>query len=226
MIYIGKQNVDERNYSLMQKQVEIQKESIQALEQKYDETAKVRHDIKNYITVALTMTEQNKYAELQHFLEQLSNEKINSITTYINTKRSVMGAVLNSKLSKANKNNICMQCYILSEFESISDMDIGILLANLLDNAIEACEKNQKTSEITVKTWTEAGYYFLEICNTVESEVLVNNPQLESNKDDIELHGVGLRSVRDIVNKYDGMMSFNQKGNIFHVYVSLEKKSI
>ena len=117
-----------------------------------------------------------------------------------------------------------MQCYILSEFESISDMDIGILLANLLDNAIEACEKNIKTSEITVKTWTEAGYYFLEICNTVESDVLGDNPYLETNKIDSEFHGVGLRSVRDIVNKYDGMMSFKQKGNIFHVYVSLEKK--
>lgn len=223
MIYIGKKNVEEKNYSLMQKHIELQKESIHALEQKYDETAKIRHDIKNYISLALNMAEQKKYTELVQFLENLLDEKINSITSYIKTKRSVLGAILNSKLSKAKSNNIEMQCYILSEFENISDMDIGILLANLLDNAIEACERNRLHSEIIVKTWDEAGYYFLEIGNTVESNILNNNPQLQTNKDNAEIHGVGLRSVRDIVKKYEGMISFEQKGNIFNVYVSLGK---
>lgn len=225
MIYIGKKNTDEKTYSLMQKQLELQGESIQALEQKYDETAKIRHDIKNYLSLALGMAEQKNYDGLVQFLESLSNEKINSITSYINTKRSVLGAVLNSKLSKAKSLSIDMQCYILSELESISDMDLGILFANLLDNAIEACEKNKVQSEIIVKTWTEAGYYFLEICNTVESDILSHNPKLETDKADSGFHGVGLRSVKDIVKKYDGMMNFNQRGNTFYVYVSLEKNT-
>lgn len=225
MIYIGKKNADEKDYSLMQKQLELQSESIQALEQKYDETAKIRHDIKNYLSLALGMAEQKNYDGLVQFLESLSNEKINSITSYINTKRSVLGAVLNSKLSKAKSLSIDMQCYILSELESISDMDLGILFANLLDNAIEACEKNKVQSEIIVKTWTEAGYYFLEICNTVESDILSHNPKLETDKADSGFHGVGLRSVKDIVKKYDGMMNFNQRGNTFYVYVSLEKNT-
>ena len=223
MICIGKKNADEKNYSLMQKQLELQSESIQALKQKYDETAKIRHDIKNYLSLALGMAEQKKYNDLVQFLETLSDEKINSITSYINTKRSVLGAVLNSKLSKAKSSNIDMQCYILSELESVSDMDLGILFANLLDNAIEACEKNNGQSEIIVKTWTEAGYYFLEICNTVESDILSHNPKLETDKANSGFHGVGLRSVKDIVKKYDGMLNFDQRGNIFHVYVSLEK---
>lgn len=225
MIYIGKKNTDEKTYSLMQKQLELQGESIQALEQKYDETAKIRHDIKNYLSLALGMAEQKNYDDLVQFLESLSNEKINSITSYINTKRSVLGAVLNSKLSKAKSLSIDMQCYILSELESISNMDLGILFANLLDNAIEACEKNKVQSEIIVKTWTEAGYYFLEICNTVESDILSHNPKLETDKADSGFHGVGLRSVKDIVKKYDGMMNFNQRGNTFYVYVSLEKNT-
>lgn len=225
MIYIGKKNVAEKNYALMQKQFELQSESIYALEQKYDETAKIRHDIKNYLALALNMAEQKKYTELVQFLETLLEEKINSITSYINTKRSVLGAVLNSKLSKAKSNGIEMKCYILSEFESISDMDLGILFANLLDNAIEGCERNKNNSEIIVKTWTEVGYYFLEISNTVESDILSDNPYLKTKKKDSELHGVGLHSVRDIVKKYEGMISFEQKGYIFNVYVSLEKTS-
>lgn len=186
-------------------------------------TAKVRHDIKNYITCALRMAEKKDFEELTKFLEKLSEEKIDSITSYVNVKRSVLGAVLNSKISNAKRKNIDIQCYLLSEFDSISDMDMGILLANLLDNALEACEKNVEKPEIIIKTWAEAGYYFLEISNTVESDILINNPELKTNKDNSDLHGVGLRTVRDIVKKYDGMMSFEQKGCIFHVYVSLEK---
>lgn len=225
MIYISKKNEDEKRYSLMQKQLELQGESIQALKQKYDETAKIRHDIKNYISLAITLAEQDKHIELTTFLKTLVDEKINSITSYIDTKRSVLGAVLNSKLSKAKSFDIEMQCYILSELESVSDMNLSILLANLLDNAIEACERNKVHSEITVKTWTEAGYYFLEILNTVESDILSNNPRLKTNKDDSEFHGIGLRSVSDIVKKYNGMINFDQKGNIFHVYVSLAKNA-
>lgn len=226
MIYIGKKNTDEKNYSLMRMQLELQSENIQALEQKYDETAKIRHDIKNYLSVALNMAEQKKYQDLVQYLETLSEEKINAITSYINIKRNVLGAVLNSKLSKAESLNINIQCCILSEFEAISDMDIGILFANLLDNAIEACEKNKISSEIIVKTWIEAGYYFLEISNTVETDILSSNPDLKTNKNLSELHGVGLRSVRDIVKKYDGMINFGQKGNVFKVYVSLENNSL
>ena len=224
MVYIGKKNIDKRQYSLMIKQLELQAESIKNFESKYDETVKIRHDFKNYISCALDMAEKNDRDELIKFLEDLSEEKINSITSYVATKRRVIGAILNNKLSKAKNLNIDMQLYLLSEAENISDMDIGIILANLLDNALEACEKNSGHSEITLKTWSEAGYYFIEVSNTVENNVLLDNPKLKTSKKNSELHGVGLRSVRDIVEKYEGMIGFDQNGKIFKVLVSLAKE--
>ncbi|MCM1132287.1 MAG: GHKL domain-containing protein [Ruminococcus flavefaciens] len=223
MVYIGKQNADERNLAIMQKQIEFQKESIRSLEQKYDETAKIRHDMKNYISCALRMAEQGKYDELTDYLEELSEEVIDRITSYIRINRSILGAMLNSKIARAKIIQIDMQCYILSELDSISDMDIITLLANLLDNAIEACEKNRGKSEIVLKTWNEAGYYFIEVSNTVESDILADNPDLVTSKKNAKNHGIGLRSVRDIVDNHNGMINFRQTGNIFHVYVSLAK---
>ena len=100
---------------------------------------------------------------------------------------------------------------------------MGILLANVLDNAIEACQKNKGRSEIKLKMWNEAGYYFLNISNTVELDVLQENPNLTTSKNDKKLHGVGLKSVKDIVKKYNGMIDFAQKQNRFFVYISLGK---
>ncbi|MGN1276108.1 MAG: sensor histidine kinase [Floccifex sp.] len=223
MIYISKKNIIEKNITLMQKQIEMQKDSIRILEQKYDETAKIRHDMKNYISCALNLAEQENNSELINYLKELSNNKIDMITSYIKTNRKILSAVLNSKLGIALQKGFDMQCIILDELDNVADVDAGILLANLLDNAIEACERNMNSSEILLKTWSDAGYYCIEISNTVEDNVLADNPDLLTNKSDKSLHGIGLRSVKDIVEKYGGIINFAQKSNKFYVYVSLGK---
>ena len=223
MVYIGKKNIDEKNYTLLQKQLEYQEDNLKTLERKYDETAKIRHDFKNYISCALKLSYEGNNTELTKYLESISEEKINEITSYVATKRAILGAVLNSKLSQAKNIGVDMQCYILSELESIQDVDIGILLANIIDNAFEACEKNKIDSEVVLKTWAEAGYFFIELTNTVEIDVLAENPGLRTSKKNSEFHGVGLKSVKEIVEKYDGMINFDQKGNVFRVFISLVK---
>lgn len=207
----------------MKKQIELQEEMLYDLEQKYDETTKIRHDIKNHISCALNMAYQYDCKELIKYLTELSDEKLNMITNYIPTDRKIIGAVLNSKLAKAKEEKIDMNCYIFSELEKINDIDVGILLANVLDNAIEACQKNKGHSEIKLKTWNEAGYYFINISNTVEFDVLLNNPKLLTGKTDKNIHGIGLKSVKDIVRKYNGMIDFSQKRDMFFVYISLGK---
>lgn len=223
MIYISRKNLKEKSISLMQKQIEMQEDSIRNLEVKYDETAKIRHDIKSHISCALKLAEQGDNKELINYLSELSENKINKIVSYVKTERKILGAVINSKLGIAESKGFDMQCMILNEMDNIKDIDAGILIANLLDNAIEACDKNDRHSKIMLKMWSDAGYYCIEISNTVETAVLVENPNLFTSKSNKELHGVGLKSVKDIVEKYNGMINFKQKSNTFYVYVSLEK---
>ncbi len=223
MIYISKKNDAEQNMTLIKKQLEMQEESIRVLEESYHKTIKLRHDMKNHIGCALQLAESGEISDVIAYLSELSDEKLNTISGYIKTKRNVIGAVLNTKMSKAEQMGVRMQCYLLSEMETVSDVDAGILLANLMDNALEACAKNKKPSEILLKIWAESGYYCLELSNTVESDVLLDNPELKTDKEDKELHGLGLQSVRDIVSKYEGIISFEQKSDIFFVYISMAK---
>ena len=223
MIHISKKNITEQNMSLIKKQLEMQKESIRVLEESYNKTIKLRHDMKNHISCALRLAESGEISDVIAYLSELSEEKLNPISGYIKTKRNVIGAVLNTKLNRAEQMGVRMQCYLLSEMESISDVDVGVLLANLLDNALEACEKNSNASEILLKTWAESGYYCLELSNTVETDVLLENPELKTRKKDSTLHGLGLQSVKDIVNKHEGIVSFEQKSDRFFVYISMAK---
>ena len=223
MIHISKKNITEQNIALIKKQLEMQEESIQVLEESYNQTIKLRHDMKNHIGCVLQLAESGKLSDVITYLSELSDEKLNVISGYIKTQRNVIGAVLNTKMSKAKQMGVRMQCYLLSEMDTVSDVDAGILLANLLDNALEACEKNKSASDILLKIWAESGYYCLELSNTVETAVLLDNPELKTNKKDKNLHGLGLQSVRDIVSKYEGVISFEQKSGRFFVYVSMAK---
>lgn len=223
LIYISRKNKDTIDISIMKKHIEMQEKSITLLEEKYDETAKIRHDMKNYILNAIVLAENNNKEELINYLKTISDEKIDNIKTYVHTERKVLGAVINSKLSIAQKNGFKMQCSVLSKLDKIADIDVAILLGNLLDNSLEACEKNEIPSEIFLKIWSDAGYYFIEIQNTVDTAVLDENPNLNTNKSDKKLHGIGLKSVKETVKKYNGIINFTQKDNMFIVHISLCK---
>ncbi len=226
MIYISKKNISEQKLSLLKMQVEMQEENIQNLKEKYDETSKLRHDIKNYLSCSLEMAEHGDIEELINYLKTITEKRVYAASNYYNAKRKVIGAVVNSKLGEAENKGFHIKCLITDEMDSIPDIDIGIMLANLLDNAIEACEKNKGESDISLKTWSSAGYYCLEINNTVEMDILSCNPHLATVKKDKKIHGVGLKSVRDIIDKYDGMINFEQKSNKFCVYASLKRQNI
>lgn len=226
MIYISNKNMNEQKLSLMKMQLEMQEGNIHNLEEKYEETAKLRHDMKNHLSCLLEMAEQGGTDEIVKYLRSLTENNSYNVSSYIATKRKVLCAVINSKLNSAEHKGINTKCIISDEMENIEDADIGILLANLFDNAIEACEKNKGHSEINLKMWSEAGYYCLELNNTVETDVLTQNPTLETSKKDKKIHGVGLKSVRDITEKYNGIFNYMQRNNKFCVYVFLERQSI
>lgn len=222
IIYISKKNIDEKNMALMHTQVEMQEKNIHNLEKQYNEITKIRHDMKNYLSCALNLakkSDDNK--ELIEYLKNLSKNKIDSVVDYVQINRRILSIIINSKIGVAKSKNINVRCLIMSELKNISDIDIGILIANLFDNAIEACEKNKNKSEIVIKIWESGSYYCIKIVNTVETDILINNPNLVTSKKNKKIHGIGINSVRDIVHKYNGIMNFEQKSDKFYVYISL-----
>lgn len=98
----------------------------------------------------------------------------------------------------------------------LEDTHFSILLGNLLNNAIENCSGENK---IYLLIEQKAIYYHIEIRNSIQSSVLENNPSLLTHKEDKEKHGIGLKSIKFIVKKYNGKISFHEKYNYFIVNV-------
>ena len=79
--------------------------------------------------------------------------------------------------------------------------DLVTLLANLLDNAIEACEK---LDTIQFKMVLEEGQLILSVRNPVNTPVQIKNNMIVTSKKDSLHHGIGLSNVDAVIKKYGG----------------------
>ena len=87
---------------------------------------------------------------------------------------------------------------------TISEEDIVTLLGNLLDNAIEACEKLSGNKVIQFKMIIEEGQLVLSIRNTVKDAVKIEDNRIVTSKRDKSQHGIGLMNVDSVIRKNNG----------------------
>lgn len=101
---------------------------------------------------------------------------------------------------------------MLGDITGIDDMDLYILLENLCDNAIEAAaQSNNPTIKLQISE--DNGNLCIYIGNTTSGNVLKNNPDMNTTKKDKSMHGFGIMNIRDIIDKYNGTINYEQHGD-------------
>lgn len=225
-IFIRKMNLaacSEKEKELLAMELENRQHELKQLEQKYKEISILKHDFKNSIDCIKNLIMTEHYEEAIDYAEKLKERKINSIQPQILSSNSVINAVINSKFSEAQEKGIDTSLRLVVTIPKFLEFDLSILLSNLLDNAIEACTENSSSSQIILTISEIDGYYRVIIRNTIEKSVLQNNRDLKTNKSNLTEHGWGLKSVKDIVDKYDGMIDIYENENMFFVDILLAK---
>ena len=89
--------------------------------------------------------------------------------------------------------------------------DLGIILNNGLDNAIEACvrlhrQKPESKLFITIRSFCVKNMFFIEIENSFDGAILLDKDSgfPITTKEDKEVHGIGLKNIRNCATNYDG----------------------
>ncbi|WFR60119.1 GHKL domain-containing protein [Anaerocolumna sp. AGMB13025] len=221
-VKISAKNKERLKYSLMELRLKEQEKNLIGMKQSYEEIRKLRHDMKNYIECAVTLLHNGKESEAENYLSTLMESKISFGTQIVLTKSDAVNAVINSKLAVCKKNNIALHYEITGSIELLPELDLSILLANLLDNAIEASMKLKEERKISLNIYNERGYIVILISNYIKESVLNKNPHLHTTKKDKLQHGVGSLSIKDIVNKHNGMINIYEKNQYFTVDIWLK----
>ena len=97
-------------------------------------------------------------------------------------------------------------------------------MGNLFDNAIEDCDKINDDKIIHFEISQKKGYVNFVIKNSIDASVLQTNPHLLTSKSNAAWHGLGIRTVKNTVYKYGGMIDFFESNGLFAVDVWIPSK--
>ena len=113
----------------------------------------------------------------------------------------------------------------LSEIQ-IEEVDLILLVSNLFNNAIEAIRQCREKKILRFKLVNEQGKFIISVQNSYEG-VLKRNREgyLTTKKEKGEVHGLGIKNVMRITEKYQGMYLFDHTEDEFHATIIIPHKN-
>lgn len=175
-----------------------------------------RHDYANQLQTMKAYIKLEQYNELMRYIDGMEDQLAN-ITLYVNSGNMMVDAILNSKLTLANSKGIQVNCKAeVPKNISIRDVDLGVILGNLLSNAIEASEKVDSHAFIRIYIQDMKGHLYINVTNSMQGM----NPSLETTKNKRE-HGFGIRRIDNQVQALSGTINRQQDEGVFSTEVML-----
>lgn len=209
----------EYELKLLKESINEQTKHYEDLKSSQDEIRQMRHNMRS---ICIGTIAELKEGRTENALEQLQEnidiiEKTNKV---IDTGHPSIDSIVENKLNRCNELKINSNLsYQYKEPISINEIEIAVIVGNILDNAIEACQKvnNNIEREIWGSITVDKQNIIINIKNTA-----VDSNNLKTSKIDRKSHGYGLKSISHIAKKHNGYAKFSFNENIFTSYVILE----
>lgn len=218
------QEVEKKNLMYEQQIALCTKQSLER-ETAYQETRRIRHDLNEYLIDLKATVQAGEIDKIETKIDNLlANNQIykNEISRSGNI---VIDSLINYKYSIAQKDGIHMNCHIMVSSQTPFDgTDLCIILGNLIDNALDAMQElpdvNQRQISISISESKEI--LCISIQNPYNGKIhQAKSGQLQTQKHDKENHGIGLSSVKQSVDKYNGELITEFENGIFIATVLL-----
>lgn len=198
--------MEKQKVAVYLKDLENQKENVEAIEQRNLETERRNHDLKKNIRLIKDLMENNQYGEVREYVCKLE-EKCNTYFSYrLYSNHSVINSLLNSKIEFCQSNGVDVKCFVCGKIDGVDDVELYCLLVNLLDNAIAAAMLSEKPYISIFLNCSDTEIYG-EFINTIKTTKCSDFEDLipANNKDG---HGYGLLNIHEIVKNNNGNIDF------------------
>jgi len=198
-------------------------EAFSLAQENYRDIHMIKHDLNNQISYMNGLLSEGRYDELKKYFEEYGVSSL-EVLDKTNTGNRTIDSIINMEKTKARLKDIKMDCKMaVPPTFPFDDYDLCGLLANLIDNALEACEADCISGEaavVKVEIRQDHNYALFHVENPITDEKLIERRKaLKTSKGNG--HGYGVKIVRRITEKYNGYCEFDLNENIFTADVML-----
>lgn len=181
------------------------------------------HDFKKLIDTYNYSNDQNTQKEI---IKEIENQ-VELYNCSIKTGNISLDVILTDKGLQAQKNDINFVAMVDGKLLSfMKDVDLYSLFENALDNAISSLSKEEKENRYLNVLVKQIGAVILISIENYCSQDISFNDGLPITKNDKNYHGFGTKSIKYICEKYDGIVNFEYKDNLFKLNITFLENDI
>ena len=191
----------------------------QKMDEMYDRLRILRHDFKYHLTAVGELLSSGDKEEVDMYLSEVQARlSENEMCSYCTN--NVINALLSNYAERCANAGVRFEADVsLPETLTVPNYDLSIVLGNLLENAIEACEKAAGDKMIELRVKPLMTQLAVRVRNSFDGKPVTDGGRLISAKKD---GGFGLRSVEAVAARYDGELATEWDGGLFSAYVTVK----
>ncbi|MEE0451263.1 sensor histidine kinase [Peptacetobacter sp.] len=217
IIRILKNNKLDYENKLIKEKLNMQYQYYNSMQKNYSKVREIYHDMNNHIMCIEKLNSMDRKKYINEIKEKLEDVKNN-----FHTNNLILDIILMEKEEICKEYNINLYVDLnLKKCDFIEMTDICTIFSNLLDNAIEASKniEDEENKKIFIKDTIVNKFYLIKIENNKKNIIIKKENRIITSKKDDFLHGLGLQSVRNAVEKYNGNMDINDSENVFEIII-------
>ena len=225
---------ENRKRSLLENQVLQMQKEVQEIQDIYTDMRGLRHDLRghiNNITQYVKKHNDSDDEELNGYIRNME-ETVSKLDFGYQSGNPITDIIIHQKKQEADRAGVKFSVDFSYPKELQIDVyDIGIVLNNALENAIEATSLVEADKYISLHSYVKGNLFFIEVDNNFVRDIVMNKESglPESSKADKKFHGMGLTNIQRCARKYKGDIDIvidasNQRKQIFNLTVMLNGK--
>lgn len=213
-----------RNNMLFTQQLDSNEKQMLERELSVQEFKRLRHDMKSHLFSIKVFLKNQQVGDAIIYIDNIVDSGGLSSKNVCKSGHIIIDALVNYRCTIAEEKDI--KCNIFHQIPTelhFRNSDLCVLLGNAFDNAIEAAEKVEISKRyIELRLGYNKGYLLIEISNSYNGIVKMSNKgEFMTTKQDQKNHGIGMLSMKKVVETYNGEMTINVENNIFEMTIML-----
>lgn len=175
----------------------------------FESLKKMKHDMRSQYQFMQILLKNKDYEALDKYFSDM-NEHSFVPFNFVNCGNNTISGIINLEINKAKENGLeITHTLLVPEHLSISDFDLTRFLINVIDNAIEATNRDEiKGEAIEIKIEYKQSFLFVNVTNKIkEGKDIKEIEKITTLKEDKDLHGYGKKIIDEIIEKYHGQKS-------------------